>query len=125
MKPVFIEPDSHPAASQSPLGVDVEPLNADIAMTIDDPRELQMAEDTPQVVWINRPAKAASQDRDRSVPPIRPVTMSPMTGRIEQLDEGCMFVLDLGQGRGLLEFCIRQTSLDIELGFDEILPGLP
>lgn len=36
-----------------------------------------------------------------------------------------MFVLDLGQGRGLLEFCIRQTSLDIELGFDEILPGLP
>ena len=83
VKPVFIEPDSHPAASQSPLGIDVEPLNADIAMTIDDPRELQMAEDTPQVVGIDRPAEPTTQDRDRSVPPIRPVTMSPMTGRIE------------------------------------------
>lgn len=47
MKPVLIEPDSHPTTSQPPLGIDVEPLNADIAVTIDDSRELEMTENTP------------------------------------------------------------------------------
>ena len=80
MKPVFIEPDSHPAASQSPLGVDVEPLNADIAMTIDDSRELQMAENTPQVVWIDRPTEPAAQDRDRGKTIIQSIPVCPMMG---------------------------------------------
>ena len=83
MKPVLIEPDSHPAVGQSPLGINVEPLNADIAMTIDDSRELQMAENTPQVVWIDRPTEPAAQDRDRGKTIIQSIPVCPMTGRIE------------------------------------------
>lgn len=47
MKPVLIEPDSHAAASQSWIGLNVKPLKDDIAMTIDNPRALEMPENTP------------------------------------------------------------------------------
>jgi hypothetical protein len=34
-----------------------------------------------------------------------------------------MALLDLRQGRGLLKVRIRQPPLDLELGFDQVLPG--
>ncbi|MFO7661891.1 MAG: hypothetical protein R6X18_04790 [Chloroflexota bacterium] len=56
----MIKLDSHVTARQSPLSIDVEPLNADIALTIDNPRKSEMLENTPQVVGSYRPTEPAA-----------------------------------------------------------------
>jgi hypothetical protein len=44
-----------------------------------------------------------------------------VTGRIEQLDEGGMLVLNLDKGIGLFELCVGQASLNIELGLNGLI----
>jgi hypothetical protein len=47
--------------------------------------------------------------------------MRPMAGRIEQLDESGMLVLDFLKSFSLDEFGISQTPLDVKLGFNGLI----
>jgi hypothetical protein len=95
------EPDRHPPPRQAPLGVEVAPLNTDVAGAGDEPFDVPLPQGVPKVVGVDFLPPHPTQHRHRRAQPILPVPMRPVR---------------LGKGD------VSQAQLHLELGLDQVLP---
>ncbi|SNQ61164.1 hypothetical protein MNV_2440001 [Candidatus Methanoperedens nitroreducens] len=117
-------PDRNPLISQTTFGIDVEALYTDQSMVIHHAQKLQMAKGVFQIISGDGTPHCAIQDRHRCPASIGSILMSPMPGRVKQMDKFDMFCLNLLERVGIFQLHVEVKPLDIELGFNQVLPRL-
>jgi hypothetical protein len=119
------EPDGDLAPGESLLGVDPPVLDASVARGVEPADEHGGEERAPEVGGMVADHPHRAEDLRGAAPPVLPLLVRLVPLGVVALQPQVMLGHQIRPGLGLGEEVVGEPALEVEVGLDETLPGLP